>query len=192
MHKHAFVNKSVYFCQKDIEKWIFIPNCKFCKASHIESLKTDHSLSISPSHHPHQIGCHTLISFFPCLSPPLGCEPFYNCSWNHIKPSVYLFVGSLGTWRWCQNCYINLNGTLLLETVTFIHLFREVINGATIKFIQFLTSVSPGGKVIKKEKNSKGWFIFRICLQGYNTLPFICLRIYLLESCSRSVHLVYK
>ena len=38
---------------------------------------------------------------------------------------------------------------LLLEAVTFIHLFREVINGTTIKFIQFLTSVSPGGKVKK-------------------------------------------
>ena len=55
-----------------------------------------------------------------------------------------------------------------LEIVTFLHLFREVINEATMKCIQFLTSVSPGGKVMKK--NSKGWFIFRSCLQGYNTL----------------------
>lgn len=87
---------------------------------------------------------------FPFPSSPIGCKPFNNCGWNHIESNVFLFLYSLGTWRWCQNCYINLNGTLHLEIVTFIHLFREVINEATMKFIQFLTSVSPGGKVMKQ------------------------------------------
>ena len=89
------------------------------------------------------------ISPFLFLSS-IGCKPFNNYGWNHIESSVYLFLCSVGTWRWCQNCYINLNGTLLLERVTFIHLFRAIINEATMKFIQFLTSVSPRGKVMKQ------------------------------------------
>ena len=51
---------------------------------------------------------HLFFHFFPS---PLGGQPFYNCGWNHIESNVYLFVCSLGTWRWCQNCDINLNGT---------------------------------------------------------------------------------
>lgn len=92
--------------------------------------------------------CTIFWSPFLFFSSPFGS--LLITGWNHIESNVYLFLCSVGTWRWCQNSYINLNGTLLLERVSFIHLFREVINEATMKFIQILTSVSPGGKVMKQ------------------------------------------
>lgn len=129
------------------ENWVFILSYIFSKTHHLDLFKSEQLLSIFPLCLLHHIANHTLF-FFSIPSSLLGHESFYNSIWNHIESNVYLF---LFPWhlKMVPKLLHNLNGILLLEMVTTIHLFREVIN-KTIQFIQYSVSVFfSRGKVLK-------------------------------------------